>query len=335
MFRFKIIENNDKEWQEIISKSKNYDFYHTSIFHKIDNTFTSRLLYFGDENNFIALPIVLRPIENTSYFDITSVYGYSGPFYTYEKNFENDLIDFFQHNFKQFCVKNQVISVFSRLHPLLEQQSILKNIGEIVELNKTISIVLTNKEIAKRNYRSSLKQELKQIENDEVIVEVATSEDEIDQFIEIYYETMNRVKAENYYYFEKPYFLEFLKNNEFNAELLVARKNGLMIAGAIFTSTNQLMQYHLAGTVNNSLKIKAMKTIVDKAIDSGISRGMSELHLGGGVGGSDDDNLFLFKSSFSKDFKRFSIWKYVINKEIYDKLSKGKAESNYFPLYRS
>ena len=41
MFRFKIIENNDKEWQEIISKSKNYDFYHTSIFHKIDNTFTS------------------------------------------------------------------------------------------------------------------------------------------------------------------------------------------------------------------------------------------------------------------------------------------------------
>ena len=45
--------------------------------------------------------------------------------------------------------------------------------------------------------------------------------------------------------------------------------------------------------------------------------------------------LVASKSGFSKDFKQFSVWKYVVNQAVYDELSKDKEVSDFFPLYRS
>ena len=59
-------------------------------------------------------------------------------------------------------------------------------------------------------------------------------------------------------------------------------------------------------------------------------------NLGSGLGGRADDSLFKFKSSFSRDFKNFYLWKLIINQEFYNQLVIKKGmhnNTNYFPLY--
>lgn len=337
MFKFEVIENNSPRWNEILRQSSIYDFHHTAYFHKIDSDFVSNLLFFGNDENFIALPIKLRPIDGTDYFDITSVYGYVGPVYSLRFDFQVDsLLVFFKLNFITFCEKHKVVSVFLRLHPLINQSHLFKNFGHVVNLNKTVSINLTRPaEEQRKEFRKSLKSELSQLRRKEIKVKEAENQEELDQFITIYYETMRRVGATTNYYYAKEYFYNFLNNDDFEAKLLVAIKNDKIIAGAIFTITNKIMQYHLAGTTKEFIKETPMKLILDEARLLGNKTTAEWLHLGGGVAGSDEDSLFRFKSGFSKDFKQFSVWKLIINEELYSLLSIGKKESDYFPLYRS
>ena len=95
------------------------------------------------------------------------------------------------------------------------------------------------------------------------------------------------------------------------------------------------MQYHLAGTKEDFIAEAPMKLILDEARLIGNGTTANCLHLGGGVGGQDTDSLFRFKSAFSKDFKQFSVWKFIINEKIYEDLSKDKVRTDFFPLYRS
>ncbi|WP_374449206.1 GNAT family N-acetyltransferase [Cloacibacterium normanense] len=337
MYNFEVIENHNPKWREIITKADAYDFHHTAYFHKIDTDFPKLLLCFYNELDFIALPVLKRPIQGTSFFDLTSVYGYAGPIFHFS-SLENKqkLIDFFKESFKNYCKENKIVSVFARLHPLINQSEILRGLGDIVELNKTICIDLTvPAEEQRKQYRKSLKSELNQLRRKGIIIKEAESKEEIDQFIEIYYETMERVQASSSYYFSKKYFYEFLHNSDFKANLLIAVNNGLVIAGAIFTFTKKIMQYHLAGTTEKFISEAPMKLILDEARLLGNQSNVECLHLGGGVGGSDDDSLFKFKSAFSKKFHQFAVWKYVFNEEIYNNLSIGKESSQFFPLYRS
>ena len=76
----------------------------------------------------------------------------------------------------------------------------------------------------------------------------------ISDFVHIYIETMKKVDAKAYYFFDFDYFKKLLINPCFKCDLLVTKKDGDMAAGAIFTKTNSIMQYHLAGTKEEYFK---------------------------------------------------------------------------------
>lgn len=340
MYKFEIIEIDNPKWNEIVKKSSIYDFHHTSFYHKIDNDFRPVLFYATKGNDFVALPLVIRPIENTDWFDMTSVYGYCG--FISSQNIdeiEKGLLAFFKDNFKLYCKENNIVSVFSRLHPIINQKSMFFDFGAIVDLNKTVAIDLRlTPEEQRKQYRKSNKSEVNQLRNRGFSVEEATSKEDIEAFIAIYYETMDRVEATPYYYFSKEYFHSFLTNKTFGNKLLVAKFEDKIIAGAIFTYTEKVMQYHLAGTTEAFIRQTPMKLILDEARLKGNELGLEFLHLGGGVGGSDDDSLFRFKSGFSDLYFQFSVWKYIADEEKYNYLVERngvkETDNTYFPLYR-
>lgn len=340
MYKFEIVECKSPNWEKIVNSSCLFDFHHSSFYHKIDNDYTSVLLYAGCEEGFIALPLVLRPINETSLFDCTSVYGYSGPISNKENfDFKDSFIKFFQSELKKFCIDRNIVSIFSRLHPLINQNTVLKDLGEVVPLNKTVVIDLRlSPDDQKKQYRKSNKSEINQLRKKGFIVEESKRREDIDRFIEIYFETMDRVNASPSYYFSKEYFYSFIESKQFVVKLLLAKKDEKIVAGAIFTQTKKIMQYHLAGTDNNYIKDTPMKLILDEARLIGNKLGLEFLHLGGGVGGSDEDALFKFKAGFSDLFCQFSVWKYVVNEVKYLELVKAKGivdvKSNFFPLYR-
>lgn len=342
MTDFLALEVSDNRWSDIVSKAREYDFHHTQSYHLLEEENKPILLVANFSDGFIALPIIIRPIDDSDYFDCTSVYGYCGPITSYGK--EVDLANKAKE-FKDFLLsyfrEQKIVSAFSRLHPIIQNDHILDNLGDIRLLNKTVAVDLRiTPEEQRKQYRKSNKSELNQLRRKGYEVVEAASDNEIDTFIEIYYETMKKVNAVDYYYFSKDYFYNFLNSKSFQNKLLLAKKEGEIVAGAIFTVANNIMQYHLAGTREAFMRETPMKLVLDEARLLGNSLGLDFLHLGGGVGGSDDDSLFRFKSGFSDLTFTYRVWQLIVDSKKYEELVIKKQvnateNANFFPLYRA
>ncbi len=340
MKNFKVFKSDQKEWSEILGRSSFYDFYHTTSYNILENDGESLLFVASIENNFIAYPLVLRKIPNTNYFDCTSVYGYCGPISNLQYLDISDALKlYFKDKLMEYFEQNNIVSCFSRLHPVFENENILDNFGKTIGLNKTIAINLKIPlEEQRRKYRKTNKYEINKLKKENYIVEIAKTSQEIDVFVDIYRETMERVNAKENYFFDKDYFHIFLNNPCFASKLFLAKKEGEVIAGAIFTITNKIMQYHLAGTKLEYIRKTPMKLILDEARLLGNELNLDYLHLGGGVGGSDDDSLYKFKAGFSDLNFSYKVWQFISNQEVYDQLVEQKnknTNSSFFPLYRA
>jgi hypothetical protein len=77
-----------------------------------------------------------------------------------------------------------------------------------------------------------------------------------------------------------------------------------------------------------------MKLIFDEGF-AGNLLGLDFLHLGGGVGGSDEDSLFRF-SGFSNFRCSYQIWQKVIDRNTIDyEVEAGLIVVFFFPKYRA
>ena len=148
---------------------------------------------------------------------------------------------------------------------------------------------------------------------------------------------MDRVNAKKMYYFDKEYFFNFLNSNSFEVELLFVKlkSNEEIISAAMMIKTKNIIQYHISGTKTEYLNLSPIRLLIDDMRIKATNNNYTYFNLGGGLGNS-EDSLFYFKSSFSKDFKPFKIWKFIVNNDAYNKLVKGKHNPNldFFPLYR-
>ncbi|PCI11199.1 MAG: GNAT family N-acetyltransferase [Flavobacteriaceae bacterium] len=334
------IITDKSNWDATLKSIGNYDFYHTFEYHHIGllSHQTPVLLSYIEDSTIIALPLLVQKIAQTSYFDATSVYGYSGPISkNISDNFDNNR---FIEALKIYFEDNNIIAVFSRLNPFINHQNtILKNYGELIQQGSVVNIDLTlGLDIQRQKYQNRLKTHINKSRRNCSIKKAASKED-IQRFIQIYYENMNRVNASKFYFFDKNYFLELINSNDFKTEILLAidTKTKKAIAGSMFISTNNIVQYHLSGCKTEFLSMMPVKLLIDEMRLIATERKLKYFNLGGGLGSNNEDSLFRFKSSFSKDFKDFYLWKLIVNPKIYEELvaSKNfKEDISYFPKYR-
>jgi hypothetical protein len=332
-----ITADNPEKWDEIVRSMYEYDFYHLIAYHRLDQSGEIFLFYFHNETAAFALPVIQRNIDGTVYKDLTSVYGYSGPL-SCNKNPSEEDIRLFQEELKKYFDANHIIAAFARLHPLLENQSLLlADLGEVKDLNLTIGIDLTLQETQQRaQYARSLKNRINHLKRQGVNIVKASNKEEINAFIEIYKENMDRVNAAGIYYFPVDYFYHFLK--EIDSCILLAAYKNQWVSGSLCTFCNGIMQAHLNATRDDFLYLSPLKLVLEQARREGMARGMKCLHLGGGRSGC-DDSLFVFKSRFSDSRFVFKVWTYIHNKEIYNAILTKKyngnvPETDFFPLYR-
>lgn len=329
------------EWDECIKRCDFFDFYHTYDYHELSKSEneTPLLLKFEQGETIIALPLLSRTIQGTEYKDATSVYGYAGPISKSVKSgFDNTC---FKKILLSYLKSNRYVSVFSRLNPYIPCQSYaLNTIGNIHNHGKVVNInIKLPLEKQRQIFQSRLKTHINKSRRN-CTVKRARSEKDLAEFINIYYENMNRVDAKKSYYFSKSYFEKIMNSKDFESIILLAsdKDTNQIIAGSIFIITNKIVQYHLSGTKNEFLHLTPTKLLIDEMRLLATDKNLDVFNLGGGLGGRADDSLFRFKSSFSKDFKDFNLWKLIVNKEVYwDLVDKKQAvnDSNFFPLYRS
>ncbi len=338
--KFKIVIEK-KEWQELLNNVEQYDFYHTYDYHHLSKSDDEQpiLIKYEENDILIGLPFLKRKIFDTDYFDITSVYGYAGPLHKNAgNNYDNqDFINQLNTYFKE----NNIVAVFARLNPFISyQEQILANIGEIVGLSKIVNIDITKNLEEQRTIFSKTTKRYINKTRKLCTVKKGGTIDDLKVFRDLYYENMDRVKAKKSYYFDENYFNQFVNSDDFETDVLFAmlKETNEIISAAMMVKTNNIIQYHISGTRNEYLNLTPIRLLIDEMRIKGTDENYTYFNLGGGLGSS-EDSLFNFKASFSKDFKDFKIWKYIVNQSIYDDLvnefSNKDENRKYFPLYRN
>jgi lipid II:glycine glycyltransferase (peptidoglycan interpeptide bridge formation enzyme) len=198
--------------------------------------------------------------------------------------------------------------------------------------------------VQRNNYSRRLKTQVNKAQRLCTIIAGETGA-HVQNFIEIYHDNMQRVDADESYFFEDDYFYNLLASPDFETELSLAicNETNEVMAGALFIKTNSIVQYHLSGIREEFLHINPIKLIIDEMRKKSTNEGYTYLNLGGGRSNK-QDSLFNFKLSFSKHLKPFKLWKYICNEQAYedlvilqkqlDKKVSSVSNEEFFPAYR-
>lgn len=318
-----IIKASDKAWDsylELLPIEKRDIYYQNQycLMEQMQESGEAELFVFEDGDNIGIYPFIKRVISQSffdaEYYDIETPYGYGGPVVKYEDSvFQKK----FEEAFMEYCAKENIVAEFVRFHPLLKNETIFCNNIEVLHNRTTVWLDLTKdieqiwmEEIATQNRNI-----IRKCEKNQLYVEIS---EDYDSFIEIYQETMQKVGAEDFYFFDKAYY-EHMKNQK-EYVLMTVKCGTETIAAAIFMGYGEYFHYHLSGSRRAFLKLSPNNLLLWEAIRYAKKKGYKKMHFGGGLTDSTEDNLYRFKKKFSSECCDFYIGKRVHNQKVYQKL---------------
>lgn len=326
---FKVIDrNNSKEWNEIVKSFENWDIYYLFEY---ANSFSLHgdgepfLIYFEDGNNRFCYPIMKKDISNyymfenklekNKYYDASTPYGYGGPLF--EGEFSKESQEDYINELTKYCLENKIVSLFFRFHPLFNNQEVIKDVTNIQYVHDTIYMDLASEEVINNNLDSKNRNMIRKALKNDVSIVIKPITDYKD-FMIVYAETMEKLKATKYYKFSEEYF-KYLEDMKDNACIFYAMYEDKPIAGSIMLYNDKYMHYHLSGTIQAYRNLPATNLLLFEAAKWGSNKGIKKFHLGGGL--SQDDSLFGFKKQFNKNDRiGFYIGSNIFDKEAYDYL---------------
>lgn len=329
---YKLLDCFDDEWDLYFNKMPEHirDIYYTRKYYKmyeLSGDGKGKLfVYYNNSGDMALYPFMLKEIQGydigNKYYDIETAYGYGGPVLNcVDKSFIKD----FEDSFIKYCKANNIVAEFVRFHPLIKNQNVFCRDIEVLHNRITVQLDLTKSlsDIWNEDIKSKNRNMIRKAKKNGLHVEESK---DFETFKNIYESTMDKVDAGSYYYFDNGYY-ETIKHSS-DYVLLNVEKNKLVIASAIFMGHGDYFHYHLAGSLKEALKFAPNNLLLWESIKYAHEKGYKRMHFGGGLTNSMDDNLFRFKSSFSKERADFYIGKRVHNEEVYDYLIGKWEEKN-------
>lgn len=339
----------DLRWNHFLSRVQ-HDFYHIPEYtaFSVKHEGGEPAAFYAEESGeaFLA-PVLIKNLPEqleapSEWRDLVSPYGYPTPLVT---KADPATVNRFLDAFKEACSQRDIVSAFFRLHPLLPlpeetllQSGVLRKRGQTVFIDLTVTL-----EELWSQTRSGHKGDIKKLERSGFQA-VMDDWSHYDNFVSIYSATMRRLSANEYYLFSKAYFSDL---RSFMGERLhlctVLSPEGEVGSAALFTTTNDIVQYHLSGSAEKYLKKAPTKLMLDFVRSWAKEMGYRLFHLGGGAGGS-SDSLFDFKAGFSKKRADFCTFGMIVDEDKYSTLNEkwikkfGKLDSSssdFFPTYRT
>ncbi len=315
-----ILKSNDKLWDKYIDKlpKEKQDIYYTRQYCKMGELIEggeAQLFVYEDKDNVALYPYIKHVVDfrqgSSLFFDIETPYGYGGPVV---KRHDSDFEDAFENAFLKYCQDENIIAEFLRFHPLMENENIFRRGIEVLHNRKTVWIDLEKSldEIWMQNISTQNRNTIKKCIKNGLKVEMS---EDYDEFLEIYNQTMKKVGADDFYFFDKKYY-DSVSITPYYL-LMRVRKDSETLAAAIFMEFGDYFHYHLSGSRREFLRLAPNNILLWEAVKYAKMRGCKKIHLGGGLSDIQEDSLFQFKKKFSSECKDFYIGKRVHNRDVY------------------
>ena len=333
----KIVNRFNKElWNLYVNQSVNFDFYvlweyldinfENSDFHEFE------LIIWENLDQFIGFPVFYRKILTTvSHIDAVSMYGYTNLIH---RNCTEDFLVESKKQIFSYLVDKGCVSGYFRLHPILtDWQSIFFN--NLIGVQSKLICIDLRKPVLERykEVRQNRRTAISQLKRKGAKCYFTMQLKHIDDFFEIYDASMKRLNAKEAYRFDKKYFYRILSEVSF-IRLCVCELEGIIIGGALFGFTGDIVQYHLSGTLDTAIRLSPSSLIIDFVGQWSADNGFKTFNLGGGYGASESDSLFEFKRGFSDLRVDYRVVKTILNQEVYDELCIHLGiRDDFFPAY--
>jgi lipid II:glycine glycyltransferase (peptidoglycan interpeptide bridge formation enzyme) len=131
----------------------------------------------------------------------------------------------------------------------------------------------------------------------------------VDWFMTFYYQTMQAIGAEAFYFFPRAYFCKLLEWNA--ARIAVCLRDKEIVGAAIILQGPTVAEYHLSAASLEGKRLGATNLILHEAALAATAAGCSSFYLGGGTNTAPDNPLLFFKTGFSENRTEFRIGSFV------------------------
>lgn len=251
----------------------------------------------------------------TEYYDIQSAYGYGGVIVN-RSDIPQEIADKFNKYVTEWLHDNRVIAEFIRVHPLL---SYFKRNVEYIPVRKNILINTSSEyKIPDKHARQNIS---KAIASNCTIVYDENCE-YMNEFADLYLLTAERLRVRSFYKFSPEYFSLVKSLLKKYTVLIHILKDDTIVASGLLFKHHEKGNLHLTASKVEYQILRANDLLYYATIQYSIDNQIKVLNVGGGLGNKPDDSLLRFKSKFSNNLTDIYIGKNILNKAVFDKITK-------------
>lgn len=320
-----------------------FDPNYAKVYEEIDGK--SETFYFSCPYGEIQNTFILRPVKwelnGKKWFDIVTPYGYGGPLVLSYTDKEK-LMEAYQTAFAAYCLEHNIVCEFIRFH-LFDNVDIREcYYGETANVLDNVVVDTTGQyDDIWMKYEHKVRKNVKKALNNGLEICIEQNLNHLDEFLEIYYATMDRNQATDYYYFKRSYFENIARLLPENYMYFHVMKDGKVISTELVLCSEDYAYSFLGGTNEEYYSMRPNDFLKDAIVKWCNETGKKCFVLGGGY--HKDDGIYRYKRSFTKTPDvPFYVGRTILNQETYDRFVELRAaeepdfdrESPYFPLYR-
>lgn len=335
-----------EKWDGIVKSFKNYDVNYLSGYAKAFRLIGDGepLLFYYDDGATKAMNVVMKRdiaemaffrdrLNYNTWFDLSTPYGYGGFLVDGENYVE------VSEAYDNYCRQQGFVSEFVRFQLFSKHQPYYSGISETYTHNVVRTLELSIDEIL-GDFEHKVRKNLKRAANSHLRVEIDTTGSRLDEFLNIYYGTMDRTNAAEKFFFSREFF-QMLSEMNGNYAYLYVSSEGQVISTELVLYGSENCYSFLGGTNRDYFHLRPNDFLKFEIIKWAKDLGLKRFILGGGYG--DDDGIFKYKKSLAPNgVCDFYVGKKIFNEEKYKKLvamriisSKTDSETDYFPKYRA
>ena len=187
-------------------------------------------------------------IDGEQYYDIATPYGYGGPYIeSCIEGKKNKLLTEYKNDFEQYCRENKIVSEFVRFHPIINNGKDFSQIYDAQCIRKTVGTNLESDDPVADEFSKSARKYVRRAIRDGISWRITKGPQDVSQFLNIYYSTMDRDNAKDHYYFPSQYFdkcLELFGDHILFVEAVYQKKT---IAAGFYICYGDTIHAHIEG----------------------------------------------------------------------------------------
>lgn len=303
----------------------------------------------SDGETFVLFPFLLRalapepwcPEELRDCVDITSPYGYGGPFCWGASGTEFPAA--FWSAFDQWARSANVISEIVRF--TLFPETTLEYPGARRYVADNVVRSLAPESLMWNEFEHKVRKNVKRARSTQLKIQVDTTGARLDEFFSIYNSTMDRRNAVQNYYFRRDFFEQICSHLSAHTAWFHALVDDVVVSTElVLVSANRVYSF-LGGTNAAWFHVRPNDLLKLEIMNWAFAAGKSAFVLGGGYGL--EDGILRYKLSFAPSGKiPFCVGSRIFNTAAYEAMTESRRafaarngdawvpQVNYFPAYR-